>query len=108
MPDDCCTLGQDNNDLALLMACVDTSTTMLVATGTDLCETVTNATVNGVEQPEVRTSVDLANCCLSGLSDGGDLDLLMTCPGKVGLEWDDALDECRAYDASFDTVMVLA
>ena len=63
--------------------------------------------MNGVEQPEVRTSVDLANCCLSGLSDGGDLDLLMTCPNEVGLEWDDALDECRAYDASFDTVMVL-
>ena len=51
-------------------------------------------------------SVDLANCCLSGLSDGGDLDLLMTCPNEVGLEWDDALDECRAYDVTENIVLV--
>ena len=104
--EECCTLGTERDDLALLMACPDTSTTLLVATGTDMCESVTNATVDGVEQPEERTSVDLANCCLSGINDGSDVDLLKTCPNGIGLEWDDDLDECRAYDGNGDSVMI--
>lgn len=87
-------MGMMTDDEQLEMACMVEQDRFLEWGGT-MCEIVTTATIDGVLQPdmEMRETVDDANCCLTGATGQGNVNLLQACPDDTGFEWEN--DMCR-------------